>query len=148
MKQKLGRAIFVLAFTVVPLFAGALTLQIGNPSASKEAQSKNAAAVVEVLACHSPEKTTVTATAIGSVDGKQQIVLLKVLALSKSGMYAVTHEWPEKGEWVIKFVATNPDYRNYATGALIPTKGNTVEWMQAKNYFHEPNAEDVSNFLK
>ena len=88
------------------------------------------------------------ATAIGVVDGKQQVIPLKVLALSKSGMYAVTHEWPEKGDWVIKFVVTNPDYKNYATGALIPAKGNAVEWMQAKNYFHEPNTEEVNGFLK
>jgi hypothetical protein len=71
-----------------------------------------------------------------------------VLALSKPGMYAVTHEWPEKGEWVIKFVVTNPDYKNYATGALIPAKGNRVEWKQAKNYFREPNTEDVSSLLR
>jgi hypothetical protein len=146
--HKTCKAILGITCMAIPLFAGALTLQIGNPAANPEAQSIKAAVVAQVLACHSPEKTTITAEAIGMVDGKQQTIQLKVLALAKPGMYAVTHEWPQTGTWVVKFVATNPEYKNYATGALIPAKGNTVEWMQAKNYFHDPNSEEVASLLQ
>jgi len=146
--QRICKPLLVAACVALPLLAGALTLQIGNPIANPEAQSRHAVAIAQVLACHSPEKTTVTAAAIGIVNGRQQVIPLKVFALSQSGMYAVTHEWPENGEWVIKFVATNSEYKNYATGALIPAKDSTVEWTQAKNYFREPNSQDVSAFLK
>ena len=139
------KASFAVALAALPVFAGALTLQISNPAANAEAKAKNAAALVQVLACHSPEKTIVTAAAIGS---NSQVIPLKVFPLSVPGLYAVIREWPQTGSWVIKFVAANPDYKNYATGALVPYKDSNVEWSQAKSYFHEPNAQDVNGLLK
>ncbi|HEX3727046.1 MAG TPA: hypothetical protein VHV08_12415, partial [Pirellulales bacterium] len=115
--QKAWKLALVSSLAVLPILAGALVLQIGNPAGNPEARAKNAAIVARITSCHSPEKTIVTATATGSVDGRQQSMPLKVISLSTPGTYAVTHEWPEQGAWVIKFEATNPDYKNYATGA-------------------------------
>ncbi len=139
---------FTLTCLTANLFAGALSLVVGNPGANQEVQSKNGVALVEVTACRSPGKTMVRASAIGEVDGKQQVIPLTVIALSKPGLYTVAREWPESGSWVIKFVATNSDYGSYATGALIPVKGRMVEWARAKNYFHEPDAHDVGSLLE
>jgi hypothetical protein len=138
--QKAWRLAFASSLAVLPVLAGALAVQIGNPAANPEAQAKNAAIVARITACHSPEKTILTATARGSVDGKQQSIPLKVISLSTAGTFAVTHEWPEQGAWVVTFEATNPDYKNYATGASVRVNGNTVEWTAVKQYFRAPNS--------
>jgi hypothetical protein len=134
--------------SIVTAFAGALVLQTGDPAANPEAQAKNAAVLVRIAACHSPEKTTVTAVAIGETDGKLQTITLQVISLSTPGTLVVTHEWPEQGNWVVKFVARNPDYVNYATGALVPANGATVDWHAAKQFWHEPSNEEVASMLR
>ena len=138
--QKIWKLGFVSSLAALPMLAGALIIQIGNPAANLEAQAKHAAIVARITACHSPEKTIVTAKATGSVDGRQQSIPLHVISLSTPGTYAVTHEWPEQGDWVIQFEATNPDYKNYATGARVEVNGNTVEWTKVKPYVRASNS--------
>jgi hypothetical protein len=133
---------------VASLFAGALVLQIGNPAVNPEALAKNAVLVARITACHSPEKVHVTATAEGIVDGSRQSIPLNVISLSSPGTFAVTREWPHKGAWVVKMVATNPDYKNYATGVLVPAEGDTVRWTAAKQYFRAPTPEDIAAVLE
>ncbi|HEY3936528.1 MAG TPA: hypothetical protein VGL97_03820 [Bryobacteraceae bacterium] len=138
--RKIWKLGFVSSLAVLPMLAGALMIQIGNPAANPEAQAKHAAIVARITACHSPEKTIVTAKAMGSVDGRQQSIPLHVISLSTPGTYAVTHEWPEQGAWVVQFEATNPDYKRYATGARVEVNGNTVEWTKVKPYVRASNS--------
>ena len=137
-------AIFVLG---LPLFAGALALEIGNPAANPEALSKHAVLLARTTACHSPEKTSLTATAEGVINGHRQSIPLKLVSLSTPGNFAVTHEWPSDGTWVIKIVATNPEYHNYATGALVPLEGNSAKWASVEHSYHEPTSEEVAAML-
>lgn len=86
--------LLVLSMLAGPLFAGSLALEIGNPSANPEALAKHAVLVARMTACTSPEKTTVTASAEGIVDGTRKSIPLKIVALSTAGTYAVVREWP------------------------------------------------------
>jgi hypothetical protein len=136
-----------LPFIAASLFAGALALEVGNPAANAEAQSKHAAVLARTTACHSPENTEITATAEGVVNGIRRSVPLKVIRLSTPGTFVVTHEWPSEGTWAVKIVARNPEYKNYATGAIIPFEGNSIDWASVQHYFHEPTGGELASVL-
>jgi hypothetical protein len=131
----------------LPLLAGALMLEIGNPASNPEALSKHAALVARTTACHSPEKTSMTAMAEGVIDGQRRSIPLKLIPLSTPGTFAITREWPSVGTWAVKIVARNPEYKDYATGALVPFEANSVEWAAVKHYFHEPTGKEVAAML-
>jgi hypothetical protein len=122
------KRLLILPTLAAPLFAGALVLQIGNPSANPEALARHAVLVARMSACRSPEKTTVTATAEGTVNGTRRTIPLKILPLSTAGTFAVTREWPAEGSWVVRMVATNPDYKNYAPTVLVPFDNGQLRW--------------------
>ncbi|HEX4749676.1 MAG TPA: hypothetical protein VH302_09060 [Bryobacteraceae bacterium] len=131
----------------LPLLGGALTLQIDNPAANPEALSKHAVLVARTTACVSPEKTSLTATAEALIDGQWRSIPLKLIPLSTPGTFAVVHEWPAEGAWAVKIVARNPDYKDYATGALVRFDAGSVEWASIKHYFHEPTKSEVTAML-
>ncbi len=141
------KTLVAISISVAPLLAGALMLEVGNPVANPEAKARNAVLVARITACHSPEKTSVTATAEGLVDGNRQSIPLTVIRLSTPGTFAVKHEWPRRGTWAVKMVATNPDYKDYATGILAPGNGDSFEWAAVKRYTHAPTAEDLEAVL-
>ena len=86
-----------------------------KPVGESGSAAKHAVLVARISAGHSPERTTVTATAEGVVNGIRKTIPLKVIPLSTAGTFAVTREWPEEGTWAVKMIATNPDYKDYAT---------------------------------
>ncbi|HXJ38768.1 MAG TPA: hypothetical protein VNH18_05790, partial [Bryobacteraceae bacterium] len=108
--QKSLNALLVAAFMSLPVFAGNFIIQADNPKTNPEAMAKNVVVLARISSCHSPEKTTVTATADGIINGKRQTLPLKVIHLSDSGVYAVAHGWPAEGTWTVTMTATNPDY--------------------------------------
>jgi hypothetical protein len=130
-----------------PIFAGALVLEIGNPANNPEAKAKHAVLVARITACHSPEKTAIAATAEGLVDGSRRSIPLKIVPLSSPGTFAVPREWPERGVWAVKMIATNPEYKNYATGVLVPVEKDSFRWAEVKHYFHAPSAGEVDAVL-
>ncbi len=140
----LSRPLFALSTLAVPLFAGALLLQVGNPASNPEAVRNHAVLVAQITACHSPGETTVTATAEGVVNGMRKSIPLKVISLSTAGTFAVAREWPNEGAWAIKLVATNPAYRDYATSVLVPIRSDSLQLSAAKYYFHRPTDAEVS----
>src|SRR5437868_584663 len=96
-----GAAILALAGQ---LFAGGFWLQLGNPEASPETRRSNAVVTIKATGCHDPSKATVTATAIGTVNGQRREIPLKLEALSEAGMFALSQQWPAEGKWVIRVV--------------------------------------------
>ncbi|MDQ1473419.1 MAG: hypothetical protein QOJ99_4899 [Bryobacterales bacterium] len=140
-------AAIAVCLSAAPLFAGALVLEVGNPKANAEASAKNAVVVARITACKSPEKTTVTATAESISGGKRVSIPLKVANLSTPGTFAVTREWPKEGTWAIVLVATNPDYKDYATSVLVPVRNDSFSWATVKHVFHRPTAEDIDAAL-
>jgi hypothetical protein len=124
-----------------------LLLEVSNPALNPEALNSHAVLVARITACHSPEKTTVQATAEGVVNGLRKSIPLKVISLTTAGTFAVAHEWPEQGTWAIKMVATNPEYKDYATSVLVPIRRDSVQLSAAKHYFHAPTDAEVSMAL-
>jgi hypothetical protein len=120
------RKLLIAAILAAPLFAGALTLQVDDPRSNPEAIAKNAVVAAHIMACRSPEKTTVTAVAEGFVNGQRQTIPLKVVNLSQPGAFAITRQWPRQGTWTVKMTATNPDYPNYANSLTISLKPDTL----------------------
>jgi hypothetical protein len=137
----------LLTLLVAPLFAGALLLEVGNPSANPEALAKHAVLVARITACHSPEKTTITATAEGIVNGERKSIPLRVISLSTAGTFAVTREWPEQGIWAVKMVANNPDYKDYATSVVVPITKDAVQLSAVKHYSHVATDAEVAASL-
>ncbi len=133
--------LLVLSMLAAPLFAGTLALEIGNPSANPEAVAKHAMLVARMTACTSPEKTTVTASAEGMVDGMRKSIPLKIVPLSTAGTYAITREWPAQGSWAVRMVATNPEYKDYAASVLVPIGSGALQLASVRHYYRHPPAE-------
>ncbi len=89
------------------LWAGGFWLQLGNPEANPEAKKANAALLIKAVGCHDPAAARVTARAVGTVDGKSQVIPLKLTALSEAGTFALARQWPDQGKWVIELVGKN-----------------------------------------
>jgi hypothetical protein len=138
------KSLLALSILTIPLFAGALLLEVANPASNPEAMKNHAVLVARITACHSPAETTVTATAEGLVNGMRKNIPLKVIPLSTAGTFAVTREWPNEGAWVVKLVATNPEYRDYATSVLVPIRSDSAQLAAAKHYFRRPTDAEVS----
>lgn len=121
--------------------AGGFILQLGNPQASAEARAINAAVTLKAAGCVEPEKSTITAHAIGVVNGQRKTVELRVTALKEPGMYAIARDWPQEGEWVLKFVARN---RGLTTMTVAAAGPGGVQYKAAK---HNASDEDLNTML-
>ena len=129
------------------LLAGGLRVEVGNPAANPEARAQKAALVARIMACQSPEKTRITATAEGVVDGSRRTIPLRVVPLSVPGTFAVMREWPVEGNWAVKLVAMNSEYKDYATGVLVRMEENGFDWAGVKHFYHAPTPGEVDAAL-
>jgi hypothetical protein len=98
-------------------FAEGFTFTLGSPVASQDFQAKSAAFVFRTEGCADPAKSQIGGTAEGLVKGARRSVALKVMAMSKPGVYAVYHNWPVEGEWVVNLKGT---CANASAGAIVP----------------------------
>jgi hypothetical protein len=128
------------------LMAGSLALQVGKPSANPEAQAKNAVLVVRGYSCKEPEKTTVSATAEGVVNGKHQSIPLKLVPLSGESTYALTRQWPAEGKWVITLVEANPRF-DLRPSAIVKVDGDAIDWAGITRFSGPPSKEQVDAAL-
>jgi hypothetical protein len=109
----------VAAFALVTAWAhpGTFAFTIGNPVASQDFHFKTAAFVFRTESCADPAKAQISATAEGIVKGARQSVVLKVMAASKPGVYAVNQSWPAEGDWVVSLRGT---CGSASAGAIVP----------------------------
>jgi hypothetical protein len=128
------------------LIAGGFALQLGKPSANPEAQAKNAVLAVRGYACFAPEKTSVSATAEGIVNGKRESIPLKLIPLSGESTYALTRQWPSGGRWVITVVEANPRF-NSRPSAIVKVEGDAVDWAGITRFSDPPSAQQVEAAL-
>ena len=66
---------------------------------------REAVLTLMLAGCHEPQKALLTGTAVGVIDGRKQTIPLQIDPLSEPGTYALTRQWPDKGRWVLEFVA-------------------------------------------
>jgi hypothetical protein len=97
--------------------ADGFTFTIGSPVASQDFRAKVAAFVFRTEGCTDPAKSQISGTAEGLVKGVRRSVALKVVAMSKPGVYAVYQNWPAEGEWVVNLKGTCTDAN---AGAIVP----------------------------
>jgi hypothetical protein len=111
------------------LLAGGFYLQLGNPDASEEARKANAVLTIKATGCHDPATATLTARAVGTVNGKRQTIPLQVTKLSETGMFALSHQWPNEGKWVIELVGRNGEQ---FTNTLVSAGPAGIDRLHAK----------------
>jgi hypothetical protein len=97
--------------------AEGFTFTIGNPVASQDFRAKTAAFVFRTEGCADPAKSQISGTAEGIVRGARKSLVLKVLATSEPGVYAVDQNWPAEGAWVVNLKGSCD---NANAGALVP----------------------------
>ena len=131
--------------TAATLMAGAFVLQIGKPSANPEAQAKNAVLVVRGYACVEQEKTNVTATAEGIVNGERKTLPLQLIPLSAESTYAVTQQWPNEGKWIVTFVLKHPHFGQQS--AIVKVDGRRVDWAGVKRMNRAATRGDITEAL-
>ena len=140
----LGAAIALCA--AMSLFAGGFALQLGKPSTNSEAHAKSAVLVVRGYACVAPEKTTVSATAEGTVNGRRQSIPLKLVPLSGESTYALIRQWPTEGKWVITLVETNPRFDSRPS-AVVKVDRDTIDWAGITRFSQPPSTEQIEGVL-
>jgi hypothetical protein len=99
------------------LLADGFTFNLGSPVASQDYQAKGAAFVFRTQGCAEPAKSQISGTAEGLVKGSRRSVALKVVVMTKPGVYAVYQNWPPEGEWVVNLKGTCADA---SAGAIVP----------------------------
>jgi hypothetical protein len=113
----------MLRFAIAACAAAALvlaegfTFSVGSPVASQDYVAKGAAFVFRTQGCAQPAKPQISGTAEGLVKGERRSAALKVVALTKPGVYAVYQGWPVEGEWVVNLKGTCADA---SAGAIVP----------------------------
>jgi hypothetical protein len=145
--QHFKHSLFVSALalaSVAALWAGGLFVVPGNPDANAEARAHKAVLTLRLAGCHEPQKAPLTGTAIGIIDGRKQTIALQIDALSEPGTYALTRQWPEKGRWVLEFIAKD---QGRITSTLVAVGPGGIERDAAKMGMHEPIPEEVSALL-
>lgn len=142
------KAIWTTLAAATLAYGGGFYLELGNPAASAEAQSKNAVLTARLTGCHEPEKATIEGTAEGTIDGKRQSIPLKVQAMATPGMYAIAQLWPNEGTWVIRLIATQVDGKTQ-TILLAKVRGGTFDRSGVKYMtLRTPTADEVERLLK
>ena len=81
------------------------SLTIGNPVAvalpEGVVKKKDAGMAVRVENCADAANAQVTAIAEGIVNGVRRSIPLRLVAATTPGAFAVSHEWPVEGAWVV-----------------------------------------------
>jgi len=108
----------IAAFAAAVLVLGeGFTFTVGSPVASQDYQAKGAAFVFRTQGCAEPAKSQISGTAEGLVKGSRRSVALKVVAMTKPGVYAVYQNWPPEGDWVVNLKGTCADA---SADAIVP----------------------------
>jgi hypothetical protein len=127
------------------LSAGGFYLALGNPEASAEARKLGAVLTIQATGCHDPATATVSATAIGMVNGQRREIALKVQPLSAPGMFALAQQWPHEGRWVIRLAARNGEQ---FTNTLIAAGPAGLDRFHSQAGQREFTAAEVDAMLK
>lgn len=134
----------ILLTAAVQVHAGGLFITLGNPEGSAEAISHNAVLTLKLAGCGEPAKAAISANAIGIVDGRRQTIPLRLIALSEPGSYALTQQWPDKGRWVLEFVAKD---HSRITSTIVAAGSKRVDRYSAKMAMRPPAEEDLAALL-
>ena len=134
------------ALICVPALALAqvFTFEIAGPVAAQDFALKRAAFVFRTNGCADPRNAGVSASAEGLIDGVRRSMMLKVVASSKPGVYAVMQQW-ETGRWAVVLNGSCGDAR---AGAIIPVGPSGFVRQASKFFTHPATAAEIEAALK
>jgi len=139
---RLGIAACALAALV---FAEGFMFNIAGPVASQDFHAKMAAFVFRTQGCSEPAKAEISGMAEGLVKGVRRSVVLKIMPMSKPGVYAVNHDWPAEGDWVVNLKGI---CANATAGAIVPV-GPKGFIREASKFFRRPATDaEIETALK
>jgi hypothetical protein len=147
MNRLLKRSLALAITLAAGAWAGALTLQIGNPESSPEAVSMNATLIADVTACVEPAKSTVSASYIQVTEKVLRRTELRVMPMKTAGKFAVVGAVPAGS--VVEVRVSNPEYRNYQPRVLLRRDAKGIEWSSIKRFYSTPPTDsDVRAVLE
>jgi hypothetical protein len=147
MNKLFKRCAVVAMILAVGAWAGALTLQIGDPNDSQEAMGLHAALTAQVTACKDPAKSTVSANYIQVTEKGLQRTALQVVPMKALGKFAVVGAVPNGS--VVEVTVTNSDYANYQPRVLLRTDARGIQWTSVKHFYSTPPTDtDVKAVLE
>jgi hypothetical protein len=139
------RLAFVMcAFATLALAEG-FTFAIGSPVAAQDFRAKTAAFVFRTQGCPEPAASQISGTAEGVVKGARQSVVLKVVMMSKPGIYAIYQNWPSEGDWVVNLMGTCGSEK---AGAIVPIGPKGFVRESSKFFARPATTSEISDSLR
>jgi hypothetical protein len=102
--MEMVRATFIVLAATISAWGADFSLAIGNPVAVAipgGLVKKDFGMAVRAENCADPAKAQITGTAEGVVNGARRSVPLRLVPAAAAGAYAVSHDWPQEGLWVV-----------------------------------------------
>jgi hypothetical protein len=127
-----------------PLGAAEFTLTIGNPLAANVARMKTVGMAVRLEECADPAKAKLSGTAEGVEAGARKSLPVQIVAGSGPGVYAVNHNWPNDGAWVVSLRA---ECGSATAGAIVPFRGFAYVRDAIKIFPRFPAAAEIDRSL-
>jgi len=124
------------------------SLAIGNPVAVARPNGvvkKDIGFAVRSENCADIAKIQVTGTAEGVVDGARRSVPLRVIAGETAGTFAISHDWPQQGAWVVNLTG---HCGNFTSSAVVPMGPNGFLRESSKFFPRAATAAEVELALK
>ena len=124
------------------------SLAIGNPVAVARLNGvvkKDIGFAVRGENCADIAKIQVTGTAEGVVDGARRSVPLRVIAGETAGTFAISHDWPQQGAWVVNLTG---HCGNFTSSAVVPMGPNGFLRESSKFFPRAATAAEVELALK
>jgi len=124
------------------------SLAIGNPVAVARPNGvvkKDIGFAVRGENCADVAKIQVTGTAEGMVDGARRSIPLRLVAGETAGTFAVSHDWPQQGVWVVNLTG---HCGSSIASAVVPMGPNGFLRESSKFFPRAATAAEVESALK
>jgi hypothetical protein len=102
--MEMVKTTFIALALTIPVWSADFSLAIGNPVAVAVPGGlvkKDIGMAVRAENCVDPAKAQITGTAEGVVNGARRSVPLRLAPTAAAGAFAVSHDWPQEGVWVV-----------------------------------------------
>jgi len=140
------------AFLLVTVVSGAwgadFSLAIGNPVAVARPNGvvkKDIGFAVRGENCADVAAIQVAGTAEGVVDGARRSIPLRLIAGETAGTFAISHDWPQQGTWVVSLTG---HCGNATASAVVPIGRSGFIRESSKFFPRAATAAEVESALK
>jgi len=144
--------LLAVALATASAYGKDFSLTIGNPVAvtlpdgvNAVVKKKDAGMAVRVENCADVANAQVTATAEGIVNGRRRSVPVRLVAATTPGAFAVSHDWPWEGAWVVHLTG---HCGASAASAVVPFGPNGFIRESSKFFPRAATADEVEAVLK